>query len=44
MIKETEGGSEAADELLSTLGLRLRELRRTQSLTLEMLMIFTKVV
>ena len=37
MIRETEGGSGAADELLSTLGLRLRELRRTQSLTLEML-------
>lgn len=37
MITETEGSGEAADELLSTLGLRLRELRRTQSLTLEML-------
>ncbi|WP_052003552.1 XRE family transcriptional regulator [Microvirga sp. BSC39] len=37
MTKEAEGGSEAADELLSTLGPRLRELRRIQSLTLEML-------
>ena len=37
MIKETEGGSESGEELLAVLGLRLRELRRTQSLTLEML-------
>jgi len=32
-----EGVGEAADELLSNLGSRLRELRRTQGLTLEML-------
>ncbi|MEE1655479.1 XRE family transcriptional regulator [Microvirga sp. CF3062] len=37
MIKETEGSSESGEELLAVLGLRLRELRRTQSLTLEML-------
>ncbi len=37
VIKDTEGSSESPDELLSALGLRLRELRRTQSLTLEML-------
>lgn len=37
MIKETEGGSESGEELLAVLGLRLRELRRTQSLTLDML-------
>jgi transcriptional regulator with XRE-family HTH domain len=34
---DTEGSSEPADELLSVLGLRLREVRRTQGLTLEML-------
>ncbi|WP_201861901.1 helix-turn-helix domain-containing protein [Microvirga soli] len=35
--KETDGGSESGEELLAVLGSRLRELRRTQSLTLEML-------
>jgi transcriptional regulator with XRE-family HTH domain len=32
---DAEGINESADELLSSLGTRLRELRRTQSLTLE---------
>ncbi|MBJ6123821.1 helix-turn-helix domain-containing protein [Microvirga splendida] len=36
-ITENEGSGESGDELLSTLGPRLRELRRTQNLTLEML-------
>jgi len=36
-VMDGEGVSESADELLSNLGTRLRELRQAQSLTLEML-------
>jgi XRE family transcriptional regulator, regulator of sulfur utilization len=36
-IMDAEGVSESADDLLSNLGTRLRELRQAQSLTLEML-------
>jgi len=37
MTADIQGSSDSADELLSNLGTRLRELRRTQGLTLEML-------
>src|SRR5687767_6622231 len=37
VIEDAEGAGESADELLSNLGTRLRKLRRTRGLTLEML-------
>jgi transcriptional regulator with XRE-family HTH domain len=37
VIQDAEGSSETAEELLSVLGLRLRELRQAQNLTLAML-------